>query len=728
MAKLYDLMDWAEIEALVYSEEDHPFSILGPRIVKDGILVQCFFPGKKSVILRTLADGKDHRMTREDEEGFFAIKLSGKTIPRYVYVIKENKKEKIYGDPYAYPLYIKEKDETLFANGIHYEIYRKLGAHPMRIEQTNGVHFAVWAPNALRVSVVGDFNEWDGRMHPMEKHDASGIFELFIPGVKPGDLYKFEIKLKDGLTYLKSDPYASGWELRPDTASVVVNLKKHVWQDDVWMKRRGKISGKEQPMNIYQLHLGDFKHPEDGREYYNYRELAPLVSSYVKEMGFTHIELMPLAEYREDASLGFQTAGFYAPTSRYGSALDFMSFIDHMHQEKIGVIMEWVPSYFTPEDNGLAAFDGTMLYEHLDPRQGLHPFNGTHLFNYGRPQVSNYLIANALYWAEVFHLDGIRMADLASMLYLDYGKQEGGWVANMYGGNENLEALEFLHHLNSMMKKRNPDVLMIAGDTTDWPQMTTAVEEGGLGFDYKWNEGWRHDLCEYFSHSPKERSAYYDQLTCSMLYAYSESYILSLPQNEFTIEKGSLLERLPGEDAEKFSSLRALMGLVICHPGKKLFFMGQELAQNKGWMQGKTPSWQLLENEHHSRFHEYMRQLLIFYKKQQALSKRDEQKEGFVWINAMAADENMLTFLRCSDEQTLLVVCNFSDTLYEDYCIGVPQAGKYKEIFNSDALSFGGTGMVNKRIKISREVSCDDYDHSIKVKMAPCSVAIFEMR
>ena len=726
MAKLYDLMDWAEIEAVIYSEEDHPYRILGPRLVKGGILIQCYFPGAKSVTLRTLNDHQDHCMTQEDEDGFFAILLKGKVIPRYVYVLKEDDEEKEYGDPYAYPLRMKEKDEKLFKNGIHYEIYHKLGAHPAVVDHVKGVYFAVWAPNALRVSLVGDFNHWDGRLYPMEKHEDSGIFEIFIPGLKTGDIYKYELKLHNGMTYLKADPYGAGQQLRPDTASVIRDLDSYQWQDAKWMKTRKPDV--HQAMSVYQLQPGDFKRPESEKEFYNYRELAPMISAYVKEMGYTHIELTPIMEYSDDATMGYQTSAFYAPSSRYGSAEDFMAFVDHMHQENIAVFIEWVPAYFSAEDHGLAAFDGTMLYEHLDPRQGVHPYLGTHIFNYGRHQVSNYLIANAMYWADLFHVDGIRMAEVASMLYLDYGRERGGWVANMYGGNENLEALEFLHHLNSMMKKKYPDVLMIAGDTASWPQMTTPVEEGGLGFDYKWNEGWKNDLCEYFSYDPIYRGEHHDQITLSMIYAYSEKYVLALPHSEFIWGKSALLNRMPGDSDQKLANLRAMMAYMFCHPGKKLLYMGQDFAQTEEWSVGQSPSWELLTEEKHKKFHEYMKQLLVLYKKSPALYAEDYETDGFTWINAMEWEKNILTFLRKSKDQTYLVLCNFSALSYDAYEIGVPREGKYKEIFNSDHKKFGGSGYVNPRVKFSRTVERDGYENSIKVKVAPLSVAVFELR
>ena len=496
--KLYDFMDWAEIEAVVYSEEDHPKRILGPRVTEEGVLIQCFLPGEKKVYVKTLKDNQLYEMVQEDESGFFAVFLDRKRIPGYVYVVGEGEESREIFDPYAFPSMITEKEEKQFEAGICYDIYEKLGAHPMRIDGVEGVYFAVWAPNAIRVSVVGDFNHWDGRVYQMEKLDSSGIFQLFIPKLEAGVLYKYEIKAKGGLTYLKADPYANAAENRPGTASVVADLSYH-WNDSDWMRKRKSVQGKSQPMYVYELHLGSWKVPGDREEqyFYNYRKLAPMLAEYVKEMGYTHIELMPVIEHPLDESWGYQVTGYYAPTARYGTPQDFMYFMDYMHQQEIGVILDWVPAHFPRDTFGLCSFDGTCLYEHLDPRQGSHPHWGTLIYNYGRPQVTNFLLANALFWAEKSQADGIRMDAVASMLYLDYGKNDGEWVANIYGGNENLEAIEFLKHLNSIFKKKYPDALLIAEESTAWPKITGDLNEEGLGFDYKWNMGWMNDFVGY---------------------------------------------------------------------------------------------------------------------------------------------------------------------------------------------------------------------------------------
>lgn len=726
--KLYDLMDWAEIEAVVYSEEDHPKRILGPKVTEEGVLIQCFFPGAEKIWVKTLKDMKMHEMSREDDAGFFAVLLKRKTVPDYVYVLGEKGEEKEVFDPYAFPSVITEKEEKQFEAGICYEIYEKLGAHPMRINGVKGVFFAVWAPNAMRVSVVGDFNDWDGRAHQMEKRDASGIFELFIPKLAEGELYKFEIKAKGRLTYLKADPYANAAENRPGTASVVADLDYH-WKDREWMEKRGRVQDKKQPMYIYEVHLGSWKVPQDREEqyFYNYRELAPMLSEYVKEMGYTHVELMPVMEHPLDESWGYQVTGYYAPTARYGTPQDFMYFMDYMHRQGIGVILDWVPAHFPRDTFGLCTFDGTCLYEHLDPRQGSHPHWGTLIYNYGRPQVTNFLLSNALFWAEKYHADGIRMDAVASMLYLDYGKNDGEWVANIYGGNENLEAVEFLKHLNSIFKKKYPDALLIAEESTAWPKITGKLEDGGLGFDYKWNMGWMNDFVGYMQYDPVFRGSHHDQLTFSMVYAYSERFCLTLSHDEVVHGKGSMIGKMPGEGAAKFSNLKAAYGFMMAHPGKKLLFMGQDIGQFREWSEGRGLDWEVLEKEQNQQLQAYMKALLAMYRERPALYERDSELEGFEWINSLEWQKNLLIFLRRGrkSEDTLLVVCNFSGQEYENFQVGVPYPGKYKEILNSDAAVFGGTGAVNPRVKMSRSVEHDERKNSITIRIAPLSVAVF---
>ncbi len=726
--KLYEMMDWPEIEAVVYSEENSPRNILGPRVTADGLLVQCYFPERTEVRVKVLSDEKIYPMVLEDEGGFFAALLPYREMVDYVYLVKEGEEEvREYRDAYAFPAQITFEEEQQFTNGICYEIYEKLGAHPMTVGGVSGVYFAVWAPNAMRVSVVGDFNNWDGRMYQMNLLPVSGIYELFIPDVPVGAIYKYELKLRDGLTYLKADPYANAAELRPATASVVADLTKFRWRDKAWLRSRKKLHKTDQPMFVYEMHLGSWKKPEDGRDFYNYRELAPMLVEYLQEMGYTHVELMPIMEHPFDASWGYQVTGYYAPTSRYGSPEDFMYFVDTLHRAGFGVILDWVPAHFPRDTFGLASFDGTCLYEHLDPRQGYHPHWGTLIYNYGRPQVKNFLISNALYWADKYHVDGIRFDAVASMLYLDYGKNDGEWVPNIYGGNENLDAVEFLKHLNSIFKKKYPDALLIAEESTAWPKVTGSVEDDGLGFDYKWNMGWMNDFIGYMRNDPYFRGSHHNELTFSMIYAYSENFMLSLSHDEVVHGKGSLLNKMPGDRDKKFANLRLALGFLMTHPGKKLLFMGQEFGQEHEWAENRSLDWEDLEQPDHKGLQAFMKAMIGLYKEHPALYKMDYDPQGFEWINCVDWEKSLVSFMRRTGkpEETLVVICNFSDVEYTSHQVGVPYAGKYKEIINSDAAAYGGMGVVNPRVKIAKKVECDDRPYSLTVKVPALGMCIF---
>ena len=737
--KIYDLMNWPEIEAVVYSECDNPHALLGPHVTEDGILIQAFLPDAVSAVVKAGAK-RSYPMELVDDAGYFAVLVSGKSIFKYsILVTYADEVQQEIVDPYEFPSLFTEKDLKRFAAGIHYEIYDKLGAHPAVIKSMQGIHFAVWAPFAVRVSVVGDFNLWDGRKHQMTRLGDSGIFEIFIPQLNPGELYKFEIKMKGGQTVLKADPYANYAEMRPNTASVVWDIRDYQWNDGDWMKKRASGNAKEQPMSIYEVHLGSWlrKEPslgEDGEpvlgsEFCGYRELAEKLAAYVKEMGYTHIELMPVMEHPLDASWGYQVTGYYAPTSRYGTPDDFMYFMDYMHQNNIGVILDWVPAHFPRDSFGLAAFDGTCLYEHKDPRKGAHPHWGTLIYNYARPEVSNFLIANALFWVERYHADGIRMDAVASMLYLDYGKNDGEWIPNIYGGHENLEAVEFLKHLNSVMKKRKDGALMIAEESTAWPQVTGKTEDGSLGFDFKWNMGWMNDFLGYMRYDPYFRNHHYGELTFSMIYAYSEEFILVFSHDEVVHGKGSMINKMPGDTMEfKLANLRAAYGFMMVHPGKKLLFMGQDFAQPDEWNENKSLDWELLEKPEHKELNTYVKALNQLYRNCPALYEMDGEPDGFEWINCTDAKENMVVFLRKTKrkEDTLLVICNFEPVAKEKFTTGVPYKGKYKEIFNSDAKEFGGGGDTNPRLKTSKAQECDERADSITVKVAPLSISVFQ--
>ncbi|MDE7177025.1 MAG: 1,4-alpha-glucan branching protein GlgB [Lachnospiraceae bacterium] len=725
--KLYKLMNWAQIEEIVYSESDHPHDILGAHVTGSSVLVQTFQPGAKSVRLQLLDGDKSYRMEEADEEGYFALLLPGKTIPDYEYVVEaDNGSLKKIRDPYNFAPQITKQDTEKFTAGIHYTIYEKLGAHPMVIDGIPGTAFAVWAPNAMRVSVVGDFNGWDGRAHQMRRLWDSGIFEIFVPDVKAGECYKFEIKAKSGLLCLKADPYGFGAQLRPDSASVVRDIAGYSWRDQQWLKGRAALQAEDKPMSIYEVYLGSFEKPSDGREFYTYRELAPKIIDYVKRMGYTHIELLPVMEHPLDESWGYQVIGYYAPTARYGTPEDLMYFMDEMHAAGIGVIFDWVPAHFPRDTYGLSNFDGTCLYEHQDPRQGYHPHWGTLIYNYGRPQVSNYLIANALYWAEKYHADGIRIDAVASMLYLDYGKNDGEWVANIYGGHENLEAVELLKHLNSIMKKRNPGVLMIAEESTAWPKVTGALTEDGLGFDLKWNMGFMNDYLGYIATDPFFRSGRHNDLTFSMIYAYSEKFILVLSHDEVVHGKGTLLGRMPGERKKQFANLRLTYAYHMTHPGKKLFFMGQDIGEYGEFSEKRAVEWGLLEQDDHKKLNRMVAALNKFYVDSPALYEKDTSWEGFEWINCITPNACMLSYIRKTDDlkDMLVVVANFADARQE-FRVGVPCEGKYQEVFNTDDTAYGGEGIINKFVCETIDTEWDGKPCAIDMVSAPLSISIF---
>ena len=728
--KLYALMNWPEIEALIYSEHDIPHQILGQHIVEDGILVQAYMPEAKDISLYDLTNEHKYRMECIDTDGFFAALIPEKKKIDYIFeVLDDTGTATQIRDPYNYDSMLLDDDIKRFNEGIHYEVYNILGAHVKEVDGVKGVLFAVWAPEAVRVSVVGDFNHWDGRRHPMRRLGESGIHELFIPGLEQGDIYKYEIKIKGNTVVLKADPYGTYCEKRPATASIIYDLSNYEWNDSNWMALRDSSNVKDGPMLIYEVHLGGFRKPgiDAEADFYSYRELAPMIAGYVKDMGYTHIELMPVMEHPLDASWGYQVTGYYAPTSRYGTPDDFTYFMDYMHGQGIGVILDWVPAHFPRDIFGLASFDGSCLYEHKDPRQGFHPHWGTLIYNYGRPEVRNFLIANALYWVEKFHADGIRMDAVASMLYLDYGKNDGEWVANMYGGNENLEAIEFLKHLNSILKKRNKSVLSIAEESTAWPKVTTPVEDGGLGFDLKWNMGWMNDFTGYMKLDPLFRKDHYGDLLFSMIYTYSEDFILVLSHDEVVHMKGTIVNKMPGEIGDKFANLRVAYGFMAAHPGKKLLFMGQEFGHLREFSEDRELDWNLLGEEIHRQTQTYTRDLNKLYQSHPALYQYDFVPDGFEWINNFSADESIVVFLRKTEteNETLMVICNFTPVVRKDYKVGVPFKGKYKEIFNSDAVAYGGAGNVNPRLKQSKLSECDGKDESIRITVPPLGISIF---
>ena len=624
---------------------------------------------------------------------------------------------------------ISELDTYLFAKGTHYEIYEKMGAHLAEEDGKAGTYFSVWAPNARSVSVVGDFNNWDRTAHPMQPVQQSGIWDIFVPGVKAGDLYKFAVETSQGYTVLKADPYGNQSQLRPDNASVVADIRYFDWTDQAWRKAHQEKKT-ESPMAIYEVHPGSWKKdPSMPGEFYNFKKLAVELADYVLEMGYTHVELIGLSEHPFDGSWGYQVSGYYAPTARYGTPADFMYFVNYMHDHGIGVILDWVPAHFPKDEFGLGRFDGTALYEHQDPRKGEHPEWGTYCFNYGRTEVSNFLVANALFWIEKFHVDGLRVDAVASMLYLDFGRSSGNWIPNEDGGNQNYEAITFLKHLNSIVAQRNPGAMMIAEESTAWPKVTGDVDDGGLGFTYKWNMGWMHDFLEYMKCDPIFRKYHQNQITFSFMYAYSENYVLVLSHDEVVHLKKSMIYKMPGTMPEKFGNLRAAYGLMMMHPGKKLLFMGQDFAQTAEWNEAKSLDWHLLEKyPEHQQLNHYYCDLLHFYQNEPALYELDDSPEGFAWINGSDAEHNMLTFCRMTKDKKNCLLChfNFSPVAYENFQSGVLCPGTYTEVFNINAAEYGGTGLVNPEPIEAVKESWDFKDYSIKYHLGAYGVCIFK--
>ena len=622
-------------------------------------------------------------------------------------------------------LQFTELDQYLFGQGTHYDIYRKLGAHPSTDGEESGVYFAVWAPNAQFVSVIGEFNDWDEQANPMTKAGPIGVFEVFVPGAKVGQLYKFFIVGMNGEHLFKADPYANEAEKRPGTASRITDIRDYKWKDAVWMRNRQKFDETKDAMSIYEVHLGSWmKHPatEDNEEgFYNYREAAEKLAAYVKEMGYTHVELMGIAEHPFDGSWGYQVTGYYAPTSRYGTPQDFKYMVDYLHRQKIGVILDWVPAHFPKDAHGLANFDGTAVYEHADPRQGEHPDWGTKIYNYGRPEVKNFLIANALFWIEECHVDGLRVDAVASMLYLDYGKNDGQWVANKYGGNQNLEAIEFFKHLNTVVLGRNHGTVMIAEESTAWPKVTGKAEDDGLGFSLKWNMGWMNDFLEYMKLDPYFRKFNHNKMTFSMTYAYSEKYVLVISHDEVVHLKKSMLEKMPGELDDKFKNLKAAYTFMFAHPGKKLLFMGQEFGQLREWSEERELDWFLLGEEKHRDLKDFVQVLLKMYRKYPALYAMDENPEGFEWINADDGDRSIYSFVRKSPTKrnNLLVVCNFTPVDRPDYRVGVPKKKQYTQILDEN-------GLTGKKVFKAEKKDCDNRPFSFAYPLPAYGIAIFQ--
>ena len=628
--------------------------------------------------------------------------------------------------------FITEFDQYLFGQGTHYDLYNKLGAHPMTVDGEEGVYFAVWAPNAAAVSIVGDFNEWDENATPMERLEPLGIYQIFLTGIKVGDIYKYCVTAQDGKKTLKADPYGFQAELRPNNASVVADISDFKWHDSRWMKKREKFDDKKNPMFVYEVHPGSWKKHEQTEEdedgFYNYREIAHELAAYVKDMGYTHVELMGIAEHPFDGSWGYQVTNYFAPTSRHGSPEDFQYFMDYMHEHNIGVILDWVPAHFPRDAFGLAEFDGTCLYEYADPRKGEHPDWGTKVFDYGKTEVQNFLICNALFWLEHYHVDGLRVDAVASMLYLDYGREDGQWVPNIYGGNENLEAIEFFKHLNTIVKKRNPGIVMIAEESTAWPKVTDKAEYGGLDFSLKWNKGWMHDFLEYMKLDPYFRKYNHTKMNFAMVYAYSENYMLVLSHDEVVHLKCSMIEKMPGSYEDKFKNLMAGYAFMTGHPGKKLLFMGQDFGQHREWSEKRELDWFLLDKEPNRHLQAFVKELLHLYKNNKCLYEYDCYPEGFEWINADDGDRSIFSFVRHSEsgKSNMLFIINFTPVERPDYRVGTTCRRKHTLVLSSDDKKFGGTGKRRPKEYKPAKKECDGRKYSFRYKLPAYGVAVFK--
>lgn len=620
-------------------------------------------------------------------------------------------------------VFLTDTDKYLFGKGTHYEIYEKLGAHITEADGRKGVYFAVWAPNAAGICVVGDFNNWCGDNYEMRRHDDSGIFELFTENAHEGSLYKYLIYTKDGRMLYKADPYATYSQRRPDNASIVYDINRYQWNDGQWLAEEEKAAPTKKPMAIYEVHLGSWKKKDDGTPegFLNYRESAVQLVDYMKYMGYTHIELMGIAEHPFDGSWGYQVTGYFAPTSRYGTPEDFMYFVDYLHQNGIGVILDWVPAHFPKDEHGLANFDGTPTYEYADSRKGEHPDWGTKIFDYGRTQVISFLISNALYWVEKFHVDGLRVDAVASMLYLDYGRNQGQWVPNKYGGNGNLEAMDFFRHLNSVMRSRNPRAITIAEESTAWPGITASEEEGGLGFTFKWNMGWMHDFLEYMKLDPYFRSNNHNKMTFAMTYAYSENFILVLSHDEVVHLKCSMINKMPGEYEDKFANLKVGYTFMMGHPGKKLLFMGQDFGQWAEWSEAKSLDWHLTNENMHSDLQKYVKSLLSIYNRYKACYELDQDPEGFEWMDPDDNTRSIYSFVRktMDGRDSILYVCNFTPVARPDFRVGVPCPGRYTLLLNEKCEE--GTEYIAEKIPTDR------MEYSIPLPLAPYGTAIIKI-
>ena len=724
--KLYDIFH------IVNGEHSDPHTVLGMHeMEEDGrkaVVVRAFLPNAAGITVIDYANKrKKYPMERLHADGFFEVTIADREEWfRYQleYTDADGNTWRSY-DPYSFSPTLSEFDRHLFGAGAHYEIYEKMGGRLMTHEGARGAAFSVWAPNAKAVSVIGDFNNWDARRSPMRRLGESGIWELFLPAAAEGDKYKFHVTQCDGRVVDKTDPYGVYAEVRPNNASVLYPLKRYKWKDRRWMTARKKYNFKTAPMNIYEVHLGSWKRAE-GDRFLTYTELAEQLIPYVKEMGYTHIEMLPVEEHPFDGSWGYQVTGYYAPTSRYGSPDEFKQFVDACHQNGISVILDWVPAHFPKDDFALARFDGTALYEHQDPRLGEHIQWGTYIFNYGRKEVANFLLANALYWMDIFHIDGLRVDAVASLLRLDFCKEEGQWLPNVYGGSENLEAIEFLKHMNSVIAEREPGALMIAEDSTAWPGVTKKVDEGGLGFSLKWNMGWMNDFLSYIKLDPIYRKYHQNKLTFGMAYHYAENFVLVLSHDEVVHTKSSMIGKMPGDVWQSFANLRLSYGFMMGHPGKKLLFMGGEFAQYSEWSEARSLDWHLLQYADHQEMQAYVKELNHLYAEEPAFWAEDFDPNGFQWIECDDAESSIVSFVRRSEEKELVFLCNFTPVVHRGFSLGVPQEGVYHERLNSDAARFGGSDVINAVPLQSKAEPAGRCPFRVELDVPPLGMVILE--
>ncbi len=700
-----------------------PQNHLGPHELDNGQkLIRVFSPQTLSVALSS----SNIPMLRDGSSDYFIWQGNSSDVEDHytIQVTYSNNETYRYIDPYSFTSLISDFDLHHHSEGNHWHIYHHLGANKKKIDNIEGVLFAVWAPNAQRVSIVGNFNSWDGRRHIMQKRDGYGVWELFIPDLAEGELYKFEVLDLNGHLVEKIDPYARSFELRPNNAAIIATESQHQWQDQQWLEQRQNQNWQHAPVSVYEVHLGSWKR-DSNHHFMNYRDLAHELAAFVNEAGFTHIELLPITEHPFDGSWGYQTLGYFAPTSRFGSPDDFRYFVDYMHQHNIGIILDWVPAHFPTDSHGLARYDGTALYEHEDPRKGEHRDWGTYIYNYGRNEVKNFLIASALYWLEEFHLDGLRVDAVASMLYLDYSREANDWIPNEHGGNENFEAIEFLKHLTSVAHQQQPGSLMIAEESTAWPAVSRPTSDNGLGFNMKWNMGWMHDTLTFIEKEPIHRQHHHDKLTFGLMYAFSENFMLPFSHDEVVHGKSSMIEKMPGDEWQKFANLRLLYTFMLTYPGKKLLFMGNEFAQYSEWNEATELSWHLLNGVMHQGILKLLSTLNRFYRENSALHYYDFDGQGFQWLNCEDNQNSVISYLRKHDNQHFLIVLNFTPVPRKNYRLGVPRLGRYTEHFNSDSEFYAGSNFHTIKEVSTTNQGHMGFEHSITLDLPPLGGLIY---